>query len=64
MAGGIRMTRRRKAKGPKFPRRRWAAGQTPRAEKAKKGKGSYDRRGERREVRKETEEPSDGSLLE
>ena len=51
------MMKRRKAKGPKFPRRRWAAGQTPRAEKAKKGKGSYDRRGERHEIRKEVDEP-------
>ena len=57
------MTRRRKAKGPKFPRRRWAAGQTPRAEKAKKGKGSYDRRGEQREIQPEVEEPSEEHLL-
>jgi len=48
--------KRRKAKGPKFPRRRWEAGQTPRTEKAKKGKGSYDRRGERREIPPEVEE--------
>jgi hypothetical protein len=53
--------KRRKAKGPKFPRRRWAAGQTPRAEKAKKGKGSYDRRGERHEIREKAEEPSEES---
>ena len=40
----------RKLKKPRFPRKRWVAGQAPRVEKPKKGRGSYDRRQERCEV--------------
>ena len=35
--------KRKKPKKPHFPRRLWTAGQKPRVEKPKKGKGSYDR---------------------
>jgi hypothetical protein len=46
--------KRGKAKGPRFPRRTWAAGQSPRTEPPKKGKGaSYDRADQDRVSRKE-----------
>ena len=53
------MTPKRKSKKatkPRFPRRQWVAGQAPRVEKPKKGRGSYDRRGEKREVSGDVED--------
>ena len=45
------MTARRRKKDvpepPPFPRKKWTAGQTPRTEKPKKGRGAYDRRKEK-----------------
>jgi hypothetical protein len=46
---------RRKAKVP-FPRRQWQPGQAPRTEKPKAGKGSYDRRAKRQDVRSEADQ--------
>ncbi|MCX5655731.1 MAG: hypothetical protein NTY65_13920 [Planctomycetota bacterium] len=48
--------KRKKPKKPHFPRRLWTAGQKPRVEKPKKGRGSYDRTGEDRAIRREAEE--------
>lgn len=45
-------------KKPKFPRRKWAPGQAPRAEKPKKG-GGYDRLKENREAEREGDWPMD-----
>jgi len=47
--------KRKKPKKPHFPRRLWTAGQKPRVEKLKKGKGSYDRGREGRTIRKEVQ---------
>ena len=44
------MHNKRGPKKPRFPRKQWVAGQAPRVEKPKKGRGSYDRRQEKREV--------------
>lgn len=44
-----KLSRRRKRREagepepPPFPRKQWTPGQTPRTEKPKKGRGSYDR---------------------
>ena len=45
-----------KAKKPHFPRRLWTAGQKPRVEKPKKGRGSYERDRAGRALRREVEE--------
>ena len=50
------MHNKRGPKKPRFPRKQWVAGQAPRVEKPKKGRGSYDRRGEKREVSGEVED--------
>ena len=47
--------KRGKAKRVPFPRRQWEPGQAPRTEKPRKGKGSYDRDREDREIRKDVE---------
>jgi hypothetical protein len=49
-------SKRKKPKKPHFPRRLWTAGQKPRVEKPKKGKGSYDRVREGRGLRKEVQD--------
>jgi len=49
-------SKRKKPKTPHFPRRLWTAGQAPRVEKPKKGKGSYDRDREDRALRKEVQD--------
>jgi stalled ribosome alternative rescue factor ArfA len=46
--------KRKKSRGPRFPRRKWDPGQKPRIEKPKKGKGSYDRTRENRQDEEET----------
>lgn len=46
----------KKVKKPRFPRKLWLPGQAPRTEKPKKGRGSYDRRQEKREVSGEVED--------
>ena len=45
--------KRSRLKKPRFPRRQWLPGQAPRIETPKKGKGSYDRRGEKHRTRTE-----------
>ena len=46
------MTRSKRQSAPKFPPKKWAAGQGPRTEPPKKGKGSsYDRAREDRDTR-------------
>ena len=46
------MTRSKRKPGPPFPPKKWAAGQGPRTEPPKKGKGSsYDRAREDRDAR-------------
>ena len=44
--------KRKKSRGPRFPRRTWEAGQKPRVEKPKKG-GGYDRTREKRQDEEE-----------
>jgi len=48
--------KRKKPKKPHFPRRLWTAGQKPRVEKPKKGRGSYERDRAGRALRREVEE--------
>jgi hypothetical protein len=50
------MAKRRRKKGPRFPREKWLPGQAPRIEKPKKGRGSYHRRTEADRVRKDVHE--------
>ena len=55
-AAGKRMARRgkrKKSRGPRFPRCTWQPGQKPRVEKPKKG-GGYDRTRQKRQNEKET----------
>jgi len=47
--------KRSRPKKPRFPRRQWLPGQAPRVETPTKGKGSYDRRGEKRQTQTEVE---------
>jgi len=46
---------RDKTQGPRFPRRRWSPGQAERTQTPKKGKGSYDRGGEKRAAKDEAD---------
>ncbi len=55
--------------GPRFPRKRWAAGQAPRVETPAKGRGSYRRGGAPRDVGRAIDEaledrrrPPDGEV--
>ncbi len=48
-------SRRKKSQPPKFPRRRWTAGQVKRVETPKKG-GHYDRARRRRRTEEDAEE--------
>jgi hypothetical protein len=41
---------------PRFPRQTWKPGQAPRAEKPKKGRGSYERSRQEREIRKDVQQ--------
>ncbi len=43
-----RRGKRKKSRGPPFPRRTWEPGQKPRVEKPRKGRGSYDRTRQKR----------------
>ena len=51
------MHNKRGPKKPRFPRKQWVAGQAPRVEKPKKGRGSYDRRRVKREALDELHPP-------